>query len=140
MITTISGKFTLSTIMCTCSFPRVRDLLHRYHLSLNRECLWSTTNDFRTSFRHCSLFSTALWDVANSKPAHPLMLSSHLFLCLPCLLHPFTVHCKMVLADLMDGRLRFASLYSGGGGGSELESHSELLNKEVRYVVSFITT
>ena len=29
---------------------------------------------------------------------HSRMLSSHLFLCLPCLLHPFTVPCKMVLA------------------------------------------
>ena len=45
-----------------------------------------------------SLFSTALWDLANSRPVHSLMLSSHLFLCLPCLLPPFTVLCKMVLA------------------------------------------
>ena len=45
-----------------------------------------------------SLFSTALWDLANSWPVHSLMLSSHLFLCLPCLLPPFTVPCKMVLA------------------------------------------
>ena len=33
----------------------------------------------------------------NSRPAHGLM-SSHLFFCLPCLLPPFTVPCKMVLA------------------------------------------
>ena len=46
-----------------------------------------------------SLFSTALWDLANSWPKnHVLMLSSHLFLCLPCLLPPFIVPCKMVLA------------------------------------------
>ena len=45
-----------------------------------------------------SLFSTALWDLANSRPVHSLMLSSHLFLCQPCLLPPFTVPCKMVLA------------------------------------------
>ena len=45
-----------------------------------------------------SLFSTALWDLVNSRPVHSLMLSSHLFLCLPCLLLPFTVPCKMVLA------------------------------------------
>ena len=45
-----------------------------------------------------SMFSTALWDLANSRPVHSLMLSSHLFLCLPCLLPPFTVPCKMVLA------------------------------------------
>ena len=44
------------------------------------------------------LFSTALWDLPNSRPVHSLMLSSHLFLCPPCLLPPFTVPCKMVLA------------------------------------------
>ena len=38
------------------------------------------------------------WDLANSRPVHSLGLSSHLFLCLPCLLPPFTVPCKMVLA------------------------------------------
>ena len=45
-----------------------------------------------------SLFSIALWDLANSRPVHSLMFSSHLFLCLPCLLPPFTVPCKVVLA------------------------------------------
>ena len=44
------------------------------------------------------LFSTGLWDFANSRPVHSLMLSSHLFFCLPCLFPPFTVPCKMVLA------------------------------------------
>ena len=32
------------------------------------------------------LFSTALWDLANSRPVHSLVLSSHLFFYLPCLL------------------------------------------------------
>ena len=49
-------------------------------------------------FLHFSLFSAALWDLVNCRPVHYLMLSSHLFLCLPCLLHPFTVPCKIVLA------------------------------------------
>ena len=64
----------------------------------NREGRWGTTDDFVTSFLHFSLFSTALWDLPNSRPVHSLMLSSHLFLCLPCFLPPFTVPCKMVLA------------------------------------------
>ena len=34
---------------------------------------------------------TALWDLLNSRPYHSLMLFSHLFLCLPCLLPPFIV-------------------------------------------------
>ena len=64
---------------------------HHYHLFLNREGRWGTTDDFTISFLHFSLFSTALWDLPNSRPVHSLMLSSHLFLCLPCLLPPFTV-------------------------------------------------
>ena len=64
----------------------------------NRKSRWSTTYDFATSFLHVSLFSTALWDLATSRPVHSLMLSSHLFLCLPCLHSPFIVPCKMVLA------------------------------------------
>ena len=68
------------------------------HLSLNREGRWGTTDDFATSFLHFSLFSIALWDLANSRPLHFLMLSSYLFLCPPCLLPPFTVPYKMVLA------------------------------------------
>ena len=67
-------------------------------LSINREGRWGTTDDFATSFLHFSLFSTALCDLANSRPVHSLMLSSHLFLCLPCLLPPFTVSCKVFLA------------------------------------------
>ena len=71
---------------------------HHHHLSLYREGRWGTTDDFATSFLHFSLFSTAPWDLANSRPVYSLMLSSHLFLCPPCLLPPFTVPCKMVLA------------------------------------------
>ena len=74
------------------------NLHHHYHQSLNREGRWGTTDDFATSFLHFSLFSTALWDLPNSRPVHSLMLSSNLLLCLPCLLPPFTVPCKMVLA------------------------------------------
>ena len=89
-----------------------------HHLSLNREGRWGTTDDFTTSFLHFALFSTALWDLANSRPVHSLMLSSYLFLCLHCLLPPVIVPCKMVLArpdELGDMSipLQFASLYNG---------------------------
>ena len=50
------------------------------------------------SFLHLSLFSTALCDLANSWPVHSLMLSSHLFLCLHCLLPHSIAPWKMVLA------------------------------------------
>ena len=73
-------------------------LFHHHHHSLNCEGRLGTTDDFATSFLHFPLFSTALWDLPNSRPVHSLMLSSHLFLCLLCLLPLFTVPCKMVLA------------------------------------------
>ena len=68
------------------------------HLSLNRGGRWVTTGDFTTSFLHFSLFCTALWDLANCGLVHSLMLSSHLSLCLPCLLPPPNVLCKVALA------------------------------------------
>ena len=86
---------------------------HHHHLSLNRELRWCTTEDFATSFLHFSLFSTALWDLANSRPVHSLMLSAHLFLCLPCLLPPFTVLCQAWRTGNMTISLQFASLYRG---------------------------
>ena len=46
------------------------------HLALNREGRLDTTDDFATSVIHFSRFSTALWDLANSRPVHSLMRSS----------------------------------------------------------------
>ena len=91
-------KSYIYTHIHTCTVDALpEDHHHRSHLSLNRKGRWGTTDDFPTSFLHFPLFSTALWDLANSRPVHSLMLSSHLFLCRPCLLPPFTVPCKMVL-------------------------------------------
>ena len=59
---------------------------HHHHLSLIHEGRWGTTDDFTTSFLHFSLFFTAFWDMANSRPVHSLMLSFHLCFHLPCLL------------------------------------------------------
>ena len=91
---------------------------HHHHLSLYCEGRWGTTDDFTASFLHFSLFSTALWDMANFRPVHSPMLSSHLFFCLPCLLPPFTVPCKVVLArpgkwETCPYHFSFASLYNG---------------------------
>ena len=71
---------------------------HHHHLSHYHQGRWGTTDDFATNFLNFPLFSTALWDLPNSRPVHSLMLSSHHFLCLPCLLPRFTVPCMMVLA------------------------------------------
>ena len=77
---------------------------HHHHLSLNREGCWGTTDYFTPSFLHFSLFSTARWDLANSRLVHSLMLSSHSsFVCLVffslslCLARWFR-------PDLMNGR------------------------------------
>ena len=70
---------------------------HHHHLSRNREGCWDTTDHFTNSSLHSSLFSTALWNLANSGPFHSLKLSPRPF-CLPCRLPLFTVPCKMVLA------------------------------------------
>ena len=44
--------------------------IHHLHLHLSLKCggRWGTTDDLTTSFLHLSLFSTALWDLANSRP------------------------------------------------------------------------
>ena len=47
---------------------------------------------------HPSLSSAALRESPNPIPFHSLMLSSHLFFCLPLLLAPFTVPCRIVFA------------------------------------------
>ena len=67
---------------------------HHHHLSLNREGRWGTKDDLATSFLHFSPFFTAVWDLAKSRLVYFLILSSHLFLCLPSLSSsPF--HCAL---------------------------------------------
>ena len=68
------------------------------HFPITRKDRWGTIDDFLTSSLHVSLFSIALWESANSIPVHSLMLSSHLFFCLPLHLPPLTVPCKIVFA------------------------------------------
>ena len=57
-----------------------------------------TTDEFATIPFHLVLFSAALVDLAMSIPVHSLILSSHLFFCLPLFLFPFTVPCRIVFA------------------------------------------
>ena len=59
------------------------------------------TDEFATIPFHLFLFSAALVELTNSILVHSLILSSHLFLCLP-LLFPFTVPCTIVLAKPED--------------------------------------
>ena len=59
------------------------------------------TDKFATIPFHLVLFSAALVELTNSILVHSLILSSHFFFCLP-LLFPFTVPCRIVLANQED--------------------------------------
>ena len=61
-----------------------------------------TTDEFATVPFHLDLFSAALVELAKSIPVHSLILSSHLFFCLPLFLFPFTVPCRIVFAKPED--------------------------------------
>ena len=61
-----------------------------------------TTDEFATILFHLDLFSAALVELAKSIPVHSLILSSHLFFCLPLFLFPFTVPCRIVFAKPED--------------------------------------
>ena len=56
------------------------------------------TDEFATIPFHLVLFSAVLVELAKSIPVHILILSSHLFFCLPLFLFPFTVPCRIVFA------------------------------------------
>ena len=60
------------------------------------------TDEFATIPFHLDLFSAALVELAKSIPVHSLILSSHLFFCLPLFLFPFTVPCRIVFAKPED--------------------------------------
>ena len=61
-----------------------------------------TTDEFETTPFHLVLFSTALVKLAKSIPVHSLILSPHLFFCLPLFLLSFTVPCRIVFAKSED--------------------------------------
>ena len=61
-----------------------------------------TTDEIVTIPFHLVLFSAALVELAKSIPVHSLILSSHLFVCLPLYLFPFNVPCRIVFAKPED--------------------------------------
>ena len=61
-----------------------------------------TTDDVATIPFHPSMSSAALRESPNPISVDSLMLSSHLFFCLPLLLAPFTVPCRIVFAKPQD--------------------------------------
>ena len=82
------------------------------HLPLKLEGRWGTTDDFATSFLHFCLFSTALWELLNSRPVHSLMLSSNLFLCPSCLQPLPLCLARWFWPDLMKGKHNHATAVS----------------------------
>ena len=61
-----------------------------------------TTDEFATIPFHLDLLSAAQVELAKSIPVHSLILSFHLFFCLPLFLFPFTVPCRIVFAKPED--------------------------------------
>ena len=74
----------------------------RYHLSLSLVDRWGTKDDWATTVLHSSLFSAFRRASPNFKPVHSVTLSSHLFFCLPLLLPPCTVPCRIIFASPVD--------------------------------------
>jgi len=75
---------------CTCTYPLVETTVAAPLLIL------------ATSSLHPVLFSVFLKLSLSVFPVHSVMLSSHLFHCLPLVLPPCTVLCKIVLASPVD--------------------------------------
>ena len=61
-----------------------------------------TTDELATTPLHLGLFSAALAELAKSIPVHSLILSSHLFFCLPLFHFPFIAPCRIVFAKPED--------------------------------------
>ena len=78
---------------------------HHHHLFFNHKGCWGTIDDFATSFLRFSLFSIALWDLANSRPVQMP------WCCLPTSSSVYLVFFPLSLClarwfwpDLMNGR------------------------------------
>ena len=90
---------------------------HNYHLPfysilfypITLEGRRGTTDKFATIPFHLDLFSAALVELTKSIPVHSLILSSHLFFCLPLFLFPFTVPCRIVFAKPVDLETNYLS-------------------------------
>ena len=74
----------------------------RLFYSITLEGRRGTTDEFVTIPIHPFLFSAAIVELAKSIPIHSLILSSHLFFCLPLFLFPLTVPCRIVFAKPED--------------------------------------
>ena len=90
-----------------CNQCRIHYMLQCVHVStlfypIPLEGRRDITDEFVTIPFYFLPFSAAPFELAKSIPAHPLILSSHLFFCLPLLLFPLIVPCRIVLVKQED--------------------------------------
>ena len=96
-----SSPFTyMSTLIGKSLLMQFRSSILFYPITL--EGRRATTDEFATIPFHLDLFSAALVELAKSIPVHSLILSTHLFFCLPLFLFLFTVPCRIVFAKPED--------------------------------------
>ena len=89
-------RLALQNANANC-FPVINNGVHLISSqSLNLGGRRVTTNDIATITFHPSLSSASLRESPNPIPVHSLMLSPHLFFCLPLFLAPFTVPYRIV--------------------------------------------
>ena len=82
--------------------PKYVTELTSLHLTLSLVDRWGTKDDWATTFLRSSLFSAFRRASPNFKPVHSVTLSSLLFFCLPILLPPCTVPCRIMFASPVD--------------------------------------
>ena len=83
-------------------WPHSTEYFTSLHLSHSLFDRWGTKDDRATTVLHSSLFSAFRRASPNFNPVHAVMLSSHLFFCLPLLLPPCTVPCRIIFASPVD--------------------------------------
>ena len=83
---------------CSFHYWWCHDTRHLSSQSLNLGGRRGTTNGIATIPFHLSVSSVASRESPNPIPVHSLMLSSYFFFCLPLLLAPFNVPCRIVFA------------------------------------------
>ena len=86
---------------CSKSLDKEHSILFLFY-PITLEGRRGTTDEFTPIPFYLVLFSAALVEPAKSIPVQSLILSSHLFFCLPLFLFPFTVPCMIVFAKPED--------------------------------------
>ena len=93
------GIYNLAWLTDNCGFYSI--LFYPITLEGRR----GTTDEFATIHFHLAPFSAAPAEPAKSTPVQSLILSSHLFFCLPLSLCPFAVPCRIVFALSLFGEM-----------------------------------